>query len=554
MAHVIVTSNAPDWRSVAAPVEIGVWPSGVGAVFLIERTGLADERAAALALSDALAGLPLAHEQAAAYCERLGVGLATYASRFAEAPAKFLGDERGAPRQYHNGLTVSKTFALAIEEAAKLNPAAEPLIVYAALLAPEAIPLYLFSNGREQFPEPFKSLIRDDGIDEAIAALRAFSLIDRETIEDERDSSITTDCVRLHRLVRTVATMRRSADECAKLQRILIKATNTSFPLNAHEDPKTWPIARRLDAIALALVDEQASSSEEAAHDTVRILSKLGMYRQGALGATDAARKFHEQELTIREKIDGPAHPDTARCLHNIGYLYRKQGDFEGARRLYLRALEIIKKELGLDHQHTATALNNLGSLSLEQHKLAEAQSYHQQALKIRKKILGPSHRDTASSFNNLGNVYKRQGVLKKAQNHFEGALKIYQRILDPNDPATATVLNNIGSVLKERGDLQGAKSYFERSLSMRQQVLGLDHPETAITLNNLGTTFANLGDSATALECCERGLNICETKLGVRHPTTLRLAVNMAALLDLVGNESEAAAMRQKFGLEQEQ
>jgi hypothetical protein len=33
-------------------------------------------------------------------------------------------------------LTVVKTFALAIEEAAKLHPAAEPLIVRAALLPP----------------------------------------------------------------------------------------------------------------------------------------------------------------------------------------------------------------------------------------------------------------------------------------------------------------------------------------------------------------------------------------------------------------------------------
>src|SRR5258708_7019152 len=84
------------------------------------------ERAAAQALSAALGGLPLAHEQAAAYCEWLDISLADYAKRFAAAPARLLDDARHAPTEYHDGLTVAKTFALAIEEAAKLNPAAEP--------------------------------------------------------------------------------------------------------------------------------------------------------------------------------------------------------------------------------------------------------------------------------------------------------------------------------------------------------------------------------------------------------------------------------------------
>src|SRR5450755_1306821 len=108
--------------------------------------------------------------------------------------------------------TVAKTFGLAIEEAAKLHPAAEPLIAHAALLAPEPIPLFLFAEGREQFGEPLASLLADEGLDEAIAALRAFALLDRETIPDEREPSITTDTIRLHRLVREVAAGRRSGE------------------------------------------------------------------------------------------------------------------------------------------------------------------------------------------------------------------------------------------------------------------------------------------------------------------------------------------------------
>jgi hypothetical protein len=134
-----VTSNAHAWRGIAELVEIRLWPKKIGADYVIARTGRPAERASAEALSEVLGGLPLAHEQAAAYCERLEMLFTEYRSRFEVAPSRLLEYTRDAPADYHDGLTVARTFALAIEEAAKLNPAAEPLIVHAALLAPEPI-------------------------------------------------------------------------------------------------------------------------------------------------------------------------------------------------------------------------------------------------------------------------------------------------------------------------------------------------------------------------------------------------------------------------------
>jgi hypothetical protein len=147
-ARALVTSNSPAWRGVATLVEIRVWPKEVGADYLIARTGRDKERAAAEALSVALGGLTLAHEQAAAYCERVGVSLAEYHKRFSDAPGRLLDAARDASADYHGGLTVAKAFALAIDEAAKTHSTAESLITYAALLASGPIPLFLFSEAR----------------------------------------------------------------------------------------------------------------------------------------------------------------------------------------------------------------------------------------------------------------------------------------------------------------------------------------------------------------------------------------------------------------------
>src|SRR5271166_1801050 len=301
-ARVLVTSNAHAWRRVAAPIEIRLWPKEIGADYLIARTGRENERALAQALSEALGGLPLAHEQAAAYCERLDVSLAEYARRLETTPTKLLDAERDAPAEYHDRLTVAKTFALAIDEAARLHPAAEPLIVHAALLAPEPIPVFLFSEGREKFGEPLTSQLADDGLDEALAALRAFALIDRETIPDEREPSITTEAIRLHRLVRAVAAGRLQGDAAESTRRALVEAMAAVYPATVFNDPGSWPRARRLDALAIDMVAGTGGPPSGAETRASYLLDQLGSYRHGALAAYSDARPLFQRALAVRDR------------------------------------------------------------------------------------------------------------------------------------------------------------------------------------------------------------------------------------------------------------
>jgi tetratricopeptide (TPR) repeat protein len=494
--RIIVTSNAPNWGSLAAAVEIEVWPKEIGADYLTARTGRSGELDEALGLSEIPGGLPLAHEQAAAYCERLGISIAEYRRRFEATPAKLLDAEEDAPAEYHDRLTVAKTFALAIEEAAELHPAAKPLIEYAALLAPEPIPLFLFSEAREKFGEPLASNLAGDGLDEAVAALRTFALVDRETIPDERDPLIRTDCIRLHRLVRQVAAAHRKDVALEHERRALIDALAAVYPKDVFNDPDMWPQARRLDALAVALVGKANERPKGTEENVALVLDVLGAYRRKVLAAFAEAQRLHQDALAIREQVLGAEHPGTAVSLNNLATLLQDQGDFVGARKLFERALAIDEKFYGSDHPEVATVLNNLAVLVAGQQGFKEARALYERALTISENSFDSDGPLVASILNNLGNLLLRQDGLVGARNYFERALTISEKALGSEHLDTATTLANLGAVLRAQGDLAGARPYFERALAIFDKVLGAAHPSTKIVA----------GNTARVLQALKRG------------------------------------------------
>jgi tetratricopeptide (TPR) repeat protein len=553
-ARVLITSNASAWHGIAKPVQIRAWPNAIGADYLIARTDRSAERADAEALSDALGGLPLAHEQAAAFCENLGISLAEYRRRFDAVSTEFLyTDSAGAEdRQEHrlqhrDRLTVSATFRLAIDEATKRHSAAEPLITYAALLAPEPIPLFIFGDTREEFDEPLASTLAGDGLDKAVAALRAFALVDRESIADERDSAITTDCMRLHPLVRQVAQTRSKADARDAARRTLIEAVASVWPDGA---PHNWPRVRRLDALGLALVENDAIP-HGAELQASYILNALASYRYNALASYTTARPLFERALAITEKELGPEHPHTATSLNSLALVLQAQGDLPTGRSLYQRALAISEKALGPEHPDTATYLSNLALLLQAQGDFTAARPLCERALAIREKILGPDNAETATSLNNLAGLLLDQGDIVAARPLFERALAIFEKVLRPGHPHIATTLSNLGSVLRDLGATRQAEQIFQRAIAICEKVFGVDHPDTKRCETHYGRLLLLTDRPEEALRIGEAALSIHDRVNGPNHVWTRRSAGVTADALDALARGMEAAALRKRYGIE---
>lgn len=529
---IIVTSNTPAWGQFAEPIQIREWSNTVGADYLVARTGRDNERGAAETLAHTLGGLPLALEQAAAYCERVKVSFSEYDRRF----AILLDDARHAPTGYYKGRTVAKTFALAIEEAAKLHPAAEPLIVCASPLAPEPIPLSFFVEAREELGGPLADFDAHS-VDEAVATLRDFALIERESIAYDRDPTIETDAIRLHRLVREVAAKRRD------VRPVLLSAMETVYPSGALNNPGLWPRCAALTSHLLALC-ESKYADRRAIEACGSLLFRAASYFHGR-GIYTAARPLYERALAIRERTLGLDHPETAANLAGLAVLHQDQGDLVGARPLYERALKIREQALGEEHQDTATSLADLALLLESLGELDQARALYERALAVREKILGPAHRDTATSLSDLAFLRQAQGEYSAARLLYERAKAIYEQVLGDEHPDLAMCLNNIAFLLQTQGDYEGARALYERALMIREKVLGPEHPHTATSLADLGGLLHAKGEFSAALPLLERAVIIYEKVSGREHPHTATSLNNLANLVEDLGDVERSRMLK---------
>jgi hypothetical protein len=269
--------------------------------FLLRRTASEDE-AAAFDLADELGDLPLALDQAASYVEMTGMPLGEYLKLLRKRRRELLG--LGEPASYKG--TVGTTWNLAIEQVAIASPAAVQLLQGFAFLAPDAIPIDLFTINPDELPKELGAVVRDELLlNDAIAELHRFSLVDRGRTG-----------LHIHRLVQAVVRSHLSQGEQDLWIERVIHLLEKSVP-DHPEQPRNWPRwAELLPHILQAL--PYAADRNLALEPTARLLVASSDYLR-VRGDLPQARAQLERALAIQEASYGPDHPEVARTLTNLG-------------------------------------------------------------------------------------------------------------------------------------------------------------------------------------------------------------------------------------------
>jgi hypothetical protein len=285
--RVLITSQSAQWPA-SQRLEVNVLPAETAAAFLVSRTGDPDQKAAA-ELADELGGLPLALEQAAAFMQATGDGLAAYLELFRQRRPDML--TRGEAAGYSK--TVATTWALAFGQLGQATTSAAGLLRLLAFCAPEAVPLRLLLRVRPGVsghlgPEvaPVLAPLLEDplAVRDAVVALRRYSLV-----TPAGDGSVS-----VHRLVQAVTADQMAAEAAAQWQEAAAAVIEAAIPSDV-DLPAAWP------ACAALLPHARAALSDHSA-GMARISNYLG-----ERGDYAAARDLLEEVSTRSpQTLQGP--------------------------------------------------------------------------------------------------------------------------------------------------------------------------------------------------------------------------------------------------------
>ncbi len=159
-----------------------------------------------------------------------------------------------------------------------------------------------------------------------------------------------------------------------------------------------------------------------------------------------------------------------ASTLYRLAILRRQQGEFAEAERLYRRALEIREREQGPNHPDVAMVLNNLAALEATRGDYDAAQPLLERALAIRQTALGEDDVLTAESLSNLALLHAAQGDAAAAEPLYRRALATLEKTGTNTTRADdlARVLDNYAALLHETGRGADAEALEARARVMR--------------------------------------------------------------------------------------
>jgi hypothetical protein len=477
---------------------------------LTARTGDTDRQAAA-GIAEAVGGLPLALEQAAAYVQATGNSLAGYLALFHQRRADLLA--RGQVPGY--GGTVATTWALAFGQLQEAAPGAAGLLRLLAFCAPEAVPLRLLLAPRSGLAEQLSpevapvlaSLLGDEvAAGDAVVALRRYSLA-----RPAGDGAVS-----VHRLVREVTADQMSGQLREAWRRAAAALIEAALP----DDPRLpadWP------AFAALLPHAQAALPSDS--DGMADLA----YYLGYSGGYAAAREFSQALLEERARVLGPGDGGTLLARAHLAYWTGMAGDAAGAHDQYATLLPIQERVLGPEHPNTLITRANLARWTGMAGDAAGARDQYAALLPICDRVLGPEHRATLTTRGDLASFTGEAGDAAGARDQYAALLPDWERVLGPEHPNTLITRAILARWTGMAGDAAGARDQFAELLPICDRVLGPEHPETLTIRGDLAFFTGEAGDGAGARDQYAALLPICERVLGPEHPETLTTRANLA-------------------------
>ena len=523
----IITSRNPDWQDLATPMAVEQLSRAESVELL---TGRLPELSPALAdqVAEALGDLPLALNQAVGLLRDTGMPVADYLALLKSEARRVLGhraDPTGPDR------TVAASWTVAFDRLETDNPAAQLLLSLAAWLAPEPIPLTVFTQHPDRLPDSLPSIVSDP-----LAVAAVTGLLQRRGFAE-----LTAQTIRLHRVPAALLRDRDTTGRGAGTGRAdMAGVLAAAVPIKPWE-VAAWPTWRLLLPHVLAVVENGRDDPDEESADNINyLLDKAGIYLRWR-GQLRAALPLSERAYRHRLSRHGADHPDTLDAARGAAQVLYASGDYQQARALDEDTLARRRRVLGEDHPSTLDSAHSLARDLRGLGHYQQARALNEDTLTRKRQVLGEDHPDTLATASHLAGDLRALGEYQQARALDEDALTRYRRVLGEDHPHTLTTASNLARGLSALGEYQQARALDEDALTRSRRVLGEDHPDTLTSANNLALDLHRLGEDQQARTLAEDTLARSRRVLGEKHPFTRLSAGNLAEVLRKLGDAPES-------------
>ena len=514
--HILVTSRFPGWGALGGRIQVDVLTRSDTIALLRARipemeSGLTQE------LAEELGDLPLAAAQAAAYLEQTGLPPVEYLRQFRARRAGLLahGDVVGYKRR------IDTAWDLSLERLREVNPAAVELLEVSAFLAPEPIPLTLFTGHPALLSGTLRTsaLAGSDVLTDVVGAAVAFSLVQRHQ-----------NGFQMHRLVQAVIRHRLAPerqDAVGSLAVALLSACNPGDPTV----PTNWPTYAQLAPHVLA------SGPLGDADPDARALMVGTVQYLNIRGETQASRLTAEELLQRWRKVLGTEHPITLDLASMLTSMLAWLGEADVACELGQDTLEKCRRTLGPDHPTTLNAATYLTSALAWRGDGEQAAGLGHDTLQRCNQTLGPDHPTTLASAGQWAFTLLGLGQLESACTLCEDTWQRADRTLGPYHPTTLIAAAAFTFALAWSGAAATARDLGAATLERCQQALGQDHWLTLIAAAALTFALVGLAENQLAGTTSRDIVDRARDAFGADHWVSLLAAAARTSALIAVGD-----------------
>lgn len=511
--HVVITSRNPQWDRIAERTELREFVRADSVALVLARVPALTE-ADANRVAEATGDLPLAVDQAAALLADTGWDVSTYLDLLHRNAERLLA-HRDGPDGYP--MSVGASWQITFDRLASADPAAWQLITVAAWLAPEPVPLKLFTEHAPSLPEPLATAASDP-----LAWVRILASLRRHAV-----ARIDAGSLVLHRIP---ATLLRDQTPSHKDSWPVTAVTllRMAAPEDPWNQPATWPAWRALLGHVLTATD--ADRPLGAVADEVDwLLDRVGSYLQ-TTGDPASARPHFERAYRQRNERLGADHPDTLVSANNLVSALWMTGEAGRALQLAEDTLDRKRRVLGDDDPSTLTSANNFATYLWHLGHYEQARAIDQDTLARRRRVLGEDHPHTLLSASNLAADFRELGNAREALELDADTLDHKRRVLGDDHLLTLLSAHNLATDLWAAGEYRQARDLDEDTFGRYRRILGPDHPRTLLSANNFITDLRAVGDHERARDLEQDTFDRCRRVLGDDHPDTLAAASNLTA------------------------